>query len=474
MNKILTVALREFLAVVLTRSFALGILLPPVMMGIVITLMPALMNQKPPKVQGHVAVIDHSGVVADALVKAFTLESMEARREQEHKAIAEATSKAIGVDAKTAEQATKGASLPGAQPDLPTLSVKVLPPDTDPEAAKADMRANADKRLSDMGPDPRLALVIIPKASVDGEPDADNSQAHATTYPDFPIFTSPRLDPEVTKDIRNETGRAIVDARLRSSGLDASKVRQLTARPDADVHVVTASGERKGNEAAQILVPGAFMFLMWISVFTAGQYLLTSTIEEKSSRVMEVLLSAVSPIQLLAGKIIGKGAVGMLVLTLYAFTGMLALVAFAMMDLVPWQNLIYLVVYFAIAYFSISAIMTAVGSAVTEVAEAQSLMSPIMLILVIPMMLWFPILRNPNSTFAQVCSFVPFINPFVMVLRISGSEPIPAWQIPASMLVGAAGVCLAVWAASKVFRIGVLMYGKPPNLATLVRWVRMA
>lgn len=472
MNKILTVSIREFLAVVLTRSFALGILLPPAMIAVVVTLTPLLMNQKPPTVHGHVAVIDHSGVVAESLSRAFTKESIEARRGHDKKELAAAAGKALGADAKAQEQLAKGVQTPiAAEADAPALTVQVLPPDTDLELAKSDMRANADKRLSDMGPNPRLAIVVIPKASVEGERTTDSG---AITYPDFPLYTSTRLDIEITGDIRKETGKAIVDARLRAGGLDAERVRGLISRPDANVQVVTAAGERKGNEVAQMLVPGAFMFLMWISVFSAGQYLLTSTIEEKSSRVMEVLLSAVSPIQLLTGKILGKGAVGLLMLLIYSGTGVLALVAFAMMDLVPWQNIIYLAAYFAIAYFTIAALMTAVGAAVTEIAEAQSLMAPVMMLLVIPMTLWLPITRNPNSTFAQVCSFLPFVNPFVMVLRISGSEPIPTWQIPASMLVGVLGVVIAIWAAAKVFRIGVLMYGKPPNFATLVRWVRMA
>jgi ABC-2 type transport system permease protein len=145
-----------------------------------------------------------------------------------------------------------------------------------------------------------------------------------------------------------------------------------------------------------------------------------------------------------------------------------------MTHLVAWQTLVYVAVYFVIAYFIIASLMAAVGSAVNEIAEAQSLMAPIMMILIVPMLLWMPIMRNPNSTFAQVCSFVPLINPFVMVLRVSGSEPVPMWQIPASMLVGVITVIVMVYLAAKIFRIGVLMYGKPPNFATLVRWVRMA
>jgi ABC-2 type transport system permease protein len=108
------------------------------------------------------------------------------------------------------------------------------------------------------------------------------------------------------------------------------------------------------------------------------------------------------------------------------------------------------------------------------VTEAQSLLGPIMMILIIPMMLWMPILRNPNSDFATAVSFVPLLNPFVMVLRIAGSEPIPTWQIPVSIGVGIITVVVMVWLCAKIFRVGVLMYGKAPNFATLLKWVRMA
>jgi ABC-2 type transport system permease protein len=178
--------------------------------------------------------------------------------------------------------------------------------------------------------------------------------------------------------------------------------------------------------------------------------------------------------QLMLGKILGKGAVGFLILALYSSAGISAMIFFTMAHLLAWQNLIYLLVFFLIAYMIIACLMASIGSAVNDINEAQSLMGPVMMVLIIPMMLWMPILRNPNSMFAQVCSFVPLINPFVMVLRISGSEPIPAWQIPAGIAVGLLTVVFMCWAAAKIFRIGVLMYGKPPNFATLVKWVRMA
>src|SRR5262245_37164366 len=162
--------------------------------------------------------------------------------------------------------------------------------------------------------------------------------------------------------------------------------------------------------------------------------------------------------------------VGLVILVAYAGLGISGLVLASMLHVIDWWNLVFLGIYFIIAFFLIASLMAAVGSAVSDVREANSLIGPVMVVLIIPMVLWMPIMRNPNSTFAQVCSFVPPISPFIMVLRLSGSEKIPTWQVPASILVGVLGSIVAVWAAAKIFRIGVLMYGKPPNFRTLVKW----
>ncbi len=147
------------------------------------------------------------------------------------------------------------------------------------------------------------------------------------------------------------------------------------------------------------------MFLLWISVFTAGQYLLTTTIEEKSSRVMEVLLSAVSPMQLLCGKILGQMGVGIVILVAYAGMGMVGLVAASMMHILDPMNLVYLAIYFVIAFALIACLMAAIGSAVSDVREAQSLIGPVMIVLVIPMMLgWFPIPATPVTRRSRRCA----------------------------------------------------------------------
>jgi ABC-2 type transport system permease protein len=122
----------------------------------------------------------------------------------------------------------------------------------------------------------------------------------------------------------------------------------------------------------------------------------------------------------------------------------------------------------------LASLMAAVGSAVNELREAQTLMMPVTMSVMVPWLLWAPITRNPNSTFATVLSMIPPVNSFTMMLRLTSTTPPPLWQVFASILIGIASAFVAVWFASKVFRIGVLMYGKPPTFATLVRWARMA
>jgi ABC-2 type transport system permease protein len=201
---------------------------------------------------------------------------------------------------------------------------------------------------------------------------------------------------------------------------------------------------------------------------------MTSTIEEKSNRIMEVLLSAVSPMQLMAGKILGQMGAGLLILGVYSGFGITSLILFKRSDLLDSTNFLFLIGFFFIAFFTIAAMMAAIGSAVTDIHEAQALMMPIMIVVMTPMLLMMPIISNPSGTMATVMSFIPPISPFVMVLRMSSSQPPPMWQQLLALGIGALTVYVALKMAAKVFRIGVLMYGKPPNLATLIRWAKMA
>lgn len=487
MSKTLLVAWREFLATVLTKGFLLGIILPPIIMAGVLVLMPLLMNSAAPKTAGTVGVVDQSGLVAPALAKSLSAAEFRARQSKRlDMARQKMREKGINLPITGAQQAAAQAAMDAL---APTITVEILPGDTDVEAAKKPILDARVRETEHANTAQRIALIVIPATAVTAPPTPPTPPTPAPTpapapvetaapakpvFDSYQMFVAPKLDVEIQNDISAQVDRAIVDARLTAASFDPERVRTLTATPKTDTKVVTAEGERRDSAITAMLLPIGFLMLLWISVMIGGQGLLMSTVEEKSSRVMEVLLSAVSPMQLMVGKILGQMAVAALIMSLYAATGIGALVFFSLSHELEPTLLICTPIYFVIAFFLMASMLAAIGSAVNDIREAQALMQPIMLVLIIPMILWLPISRNPNGLFAVICSFFPPISPFVMVVRLAGSEPIPFWQIPATILLGIATMAFMAWFTAKVFRIGVLMYGKPPNFRTLIRWVRMA
>lgn len=462
-QKIIQVALREFLATVLTKAFIIGVAIVPLIMLGAIVLIPFLMNKAGPAAEGRIAIIDATGNVGAGI--RHNLDSSEAGNQtgEEVKRRLDQAVDAGQIDEETRKMAESAAPMAAAAmaQRASKFTVEVLSADADVVKEKAELLSVPTNTI------PRLALVVVPRSAV--VPEKANGP-----YAGFELFTAPKVAPEIQEQIRDGVSSAIIDARLRESNLNGDQVRRIMERPRAKAKVVTESGERSSSDAAAIFLPMGFMMLLWFSVFTAGQGLLTTTIEEKSSRIMEVLLSAASPMQIMTGKIIGQMGVGAVIMSVYSVLGVGGLVAFHYMHILELTDIGLLLVYFAIAFFMIASMMAAIGSAVNDIREAQSLMTPVMLFLTIPILLWLPISRAPNSMFAQVLSFVPPISPFVMVVRIAGAEEVPWWQIPLSIVVGLLSVYASVWMCAKIFRIGVLMYGKPPDFKTLVRWIRMA
>jgi ABC-2 type transport system permease protein len=467
MKKILHVASREFAATVMTKGFIIGMLVIPVVIGIAAVVFPRMMNQAPPKVVGEIAVIDPAGQVIDGLRAYLKPEQFVARRAEAGREAEEAAPEAVRRTAASAPggQAAIQRGLATAFGEVPQLDVVLLDRTTDLEQAKAPLKAAGGEAKS--GQLLRLALVVV-------HPDAVRRIAGKERFGSYDLFVRSKLDDRLESDIRAGLRDGIIEARVRASGLSRREIEDLTRVDRPQSRTVTEEGERTTNEVLNMLMPAAFMVLLLMSSLTSGQLLLTTTVEEKSSRVVEVLLSALSPLELMTGKILGEMAVGLLVLAIYAGLGIVALFSFAMLGLLDPVLILFLLVFFVLAYFTIAAFMAAIGSAVNEMREAQSLMTPIMLLIMIPWILWLPISREPNSMLATVLSFVPPVGNFVMLLRMSSTAPPPIWQVALSIVVSAAGAVAAVWAAAKVFRIGVLMFGKPPSFGTLIRWVRMS
>lgn len=461
MKRILLVAQREFVATVATRAFIFAALLTPVLMGGLIMLLPRLIRESPPKVEGEVAIVDPTGQVEAGLREYLEPERMAARREEAFKRLQEAMPAAL----RTAPRAGQAVdqSLEQALGEVPTLAVVTLSPGTDVEGAKAPLRAVG---TPESGGVERLALVVV-------HPDAVAPGAGRERFGSYDLYVRGKLDDRIEREISEGVREAIITARIERSGLDRRQIDALTKVDRVTSRSVTAGGEDRTNRVLNQMIPMAFMGLLLISVLMSGQYLLTTTVEEKSNRVVEVLLSAVSPMELMTGKILGQMLVGLLVLALYLGLGLMALLSFASLGLLDPMLMVFLFVFYLLAYLSIGAFMAAIGSAVNEMREAQGLMTPVMLIIMIPWFLWMPISRDPNATYAVVLSFIPPLSNFVIMLRLASTTPPPMWEVLLSVMAGVAGVVASLWFAGKIFRVGLLMFGKPPNLSTLIRWARM-
>ena len=461
MSRILYVAWRELISTVATKGFIIGVLITPVIIAVMILVLPLLIDPSPPKIDGELAIVDPTGEVAEGVREYLSPEAIARRRAEFEEVIDEVLPEPVrDLTGDPATSAVIDQALDAAIGEVPELTIVTLGADADLEREKRPLLAG---RIQDSG---RLALAVVDAdAVIPGEDGA---------YGRYRLYVREKLDDRLESEIKEALRDTIVGARVAARGLDPREIDQLTRVGHVRSIAVTEKGERETSELLNILLPVGFMGLLLISVMTGGQYLLTTTIEEKSSRVVEVLLSAVSPMQLMTGKIVGQMAVGLVILVLYAGMGASALVSFSALGLIdPWL-LLYLLIFFAVAYFVTASLMAAIGAAVNEMREAQTMMTPVVMMIMIPWLLWLPISRDPNSVFAVLTSLLPPINSYVMLLRMTSSTPPPLWQVWLSIAIGVASVYAALWLAAKVFRVGLLMHGKPPDLATLWRWVRMA
>ena len=463
MSKIVTIAWREFKQTVVRKVFVLAILgIPVLMVGAMALAFMVIKGHEEPPLVGTIAVVDPSGDTIEAARIEFSPKRIshgQLRRAEQIQSIVEE------LGAPPAAMPTGGTFRMGMGKGTVEIEIEGV---TDTDDATVDaLRARV--LSGDL-----VALAIITEAVLEvPDPDAKDRATFELLVPDG-------IDNDHTSFIEDRIGEAVVRVRAKRAGHDPDAMLAILKRPRSTTRTILEGGverEESGKlrEIRALIIPMAFMMLLWIAVFTSSQHLMMSTIEEKSNRVMEVLLSAVSPFELMAGKIIGHGFVGLLIMSIYSGLAIISLVSLAMMHLIDLTDLALLFVFFIMAYFMIASIMAAVGSAVTDIREANTLIMPVMIVVMIPLMLWMPISQAPNGTLATVCSYIPPAIPFVMILRVASDEGVkPLWEIPLTIVWGFACVLGMVWMAAKVFRVGVLMYGKPPSPLQLLKWLRYA
>ena len=267
-------------------------------------------------------------------------------------------------------------------------------------------------------------------------------------------------------------------------GMDAVAIREVeqTYVPFASLNPKKEAGKEAVNKIDVIKqwMPSAFVYLLWVSIFAIIQMLLTNIIEEKSNRIIEVLLSSVTPGELMMGKLIGIGAVGLTMVSSWiialftiltwksgdgsGFTGPL-------LDVLHSSNLIPMFsVYFLFGFVMYAALILALGSVCNTLKEAQSYMGLITMLMMVPMFTMTFIPKDPNGVLARVLSWIPIYTPFIMMNRVMADPP---WfDLIGTTILLLAKAAGALWMAGKVFRIGILRTGQPPRLLEMLRWLK--
>ena len=454
MRNIWRIAVRDFVAIVATRAFIIGLLIFPAMIAVVVVTAPMWFTLNKP-VRGEIAVIDPTGRVVPELQRVLEPARIAERSKEEARKALD-----LAPPAARALASRSGNAVEQAQGTVFDLKIQNLPPDSDIEKEKKLLQAPPQ------GTSPS-ALVVIQRNAV--EPSGPGLD-----YGTYDLYVPLKVDDRVMNQIQQGLREAIINARIKARNFDSAAIEAILQVPPVRSVTVTQNAQRETVRGFNTMIPFAFGILLLIAVFSGGGQLLNSTVDEKTSRVAEVLLSAVSPMQLMAGKLLGQMAVSLLGMLIYIALGISMLATFAMLGMVDLSLIFYLLIFFFITYLVMGSLMMAVGAAVNDTKEAQSLMMPLTLVFMMPWFLWMPISRDPGSPLSLVLSFLPPMNTFAMLLRMSSNFPPPMWQVWLSIAIGAGSAYCAVWFAAKVFRIGILMHGKAPNFATLIRWARAA
>ena len=276
--------------------------------------------------------------------------------------------------------------------------------------------------------------------------------------------------------------RALQRERLAARGVAPAELERILAPLPVETVQVTKSGqERRGGEGSFVLAM-LFLALLFIPSLVYGQEVMRGVIQEKTDRVVELLVSSMTPMELLSGKILGMAAIGLTQMAVWVTMG--GVVAAAGLSEARSAGLdlstvlrpsiaVWFVVFFLLSYLVTVGVYAAGGAIVSSEKEAQQVLTPVMFVFLVPWFLMMPILTNPDSTLSVVLSLVPIYTPMTMFIRLLVSEP-PAWQIALSLVLSVATIAGLLKASAKVFRAGLLATGKRPTIPELWRWLKEA
>lgn len=446
MSKMFAVMKREYLQAVRRKAFIIMTLLLPFLMAALIFLPALIMTKGAGK--KRIAVLDGTGKLQEAFARP--------------------NEKAPVGDAK--QEARKAISGRNRQMELPSLiSIEYVNEST------ADINTAAKPYLDRLTRDDDAAdklegVFVVPTGALSDE------KAQLIYY------SRSATDVVVQDRLSRLANKSLQTLRLEANGLHPETVDELMREVPLEAVQLSRSGEKKTGSELNVIVAFIFGALLVLPSFVYGQETMRGIVQEKSDRVVEVLISSVTPMQLLSGKILGVAAVGLtqivVWLTMLGAAGAYGAATAQMAGINLGQFIrpmvfVYFFVFFVLAYLTYVCIYAIAGAICNSEREAQQFIMPLMMVMMLPWFLMMPIVMNPDAPFATAFSMAPVFGPITMFVRTLVTEP-PMWHVLVSIGVSLVTILAFFWITAKIFRVGILSYGKRPTLPELWRWIKVA
>lgn len=450
MRKFLAVIKREYVQRVRTRMFVAVTVLGPLVM-VLFTVVPPYIARIKAGGPTRIAVVDETGKLYERFRDSLA-GSRDESDEDENK-----NSLAYQVNSNQRERMNQTAQ-------LSEQGFEVQPVEVDGKSLAA-IRSQLNERVRRGDLD---VYVVIPKDILT----TGTAEFYGRNTGD--VFTR--------ETVENRLSNAVREERLAEERVPQNVLNELSRRVNLTSTRISERGEEK-DSGSGFYVVFVFGFLIYLTTVLYGQMVLGAVIEEKETRIAEILFSSVRSFPLMMGKLVG---VSLVALTQLAIWG-LAFVLFTIFGVsmlaargvtislphIPAMMFVYFGLYFLLGYFTYATIYALVGSMVTTVQEGGQLALPVTLLLVTGFCLAFPVIRSPNSSLAFWASMFPFFAPITMLVRIVTETP-PLWQIVLSLSIGFGTVVFLTWLTSRIYRVGMLMSGQKVSIPQVLRWVRQA
>ena len=317
-------------------------------------------------------------------------------------------------------------------------------------------------------PNEKMALDSVLSKSIDGYMYIPASVQDSGQVNYFSLSLS---NIKIYRNLSRTLNQVVIEQRMLDQNIDVALVGQLSRRIAFETFEIDKEGETsKGDELSSFLIPYLFLMILFMTVFMSGQLLLRSVMEERTSRTMEILLSSVTPDELMRGKILGLGALGMTQMVFYLTLG-LAATHYKELATIEFSQIPIFLIYFITGYLFYAAIFAAMGTFFTSEQEAQQSSGIISIVAVLPIVFASYFITNPGSAFTIGSSYIPPLTPFMMIIRLgTGSVEMPEIIYTTILMIISCWVMLKL--SGKIFRTAVLLYGKKISVKEVIRWIR--